>query len=64
MMTFEEVWQEKTLTTHESARIRTLVCFLSELANQKEIVKAIQTLDSQTKILFISQQPNHTASSH
>ncbi|EIW16888.1 polyketide synthase dehydratase domain-containing protein, partial [Pelosinus fermentans] len=64
MMTFEETWQEKALSNRGPAKIRTLVCFLSNADNQNKAAEELQTLDPQTKILFISQQPNHTASSH
>jgi polyketide synthase PksN len=63
MMTFEEIWQEKALSNSEPAKIKTLVCFLSKLENQQGIVETIQTLDPQTKVLFISQSPpNQTPS--
>ncbi|AJQ26214.1 thioester reductase domain-containing protein [Pelosinus fermentans] len=64
MMTFEETWQEQALSNRGPVKIRTLVCFLSNVENQNKAAEEIQTLDPQTRILFISQHPNHTASSH
>ncbi|SFM31993.1 thioester reductase domain-containing protein, partial [Pelosinus propionicus] len=40
------------------------VCFLSNADHQNKAAETIQALDPQTRILFISQQPDHTASSH
>ncbi|SFL47016.1 polyketide synthase PksN, partial [Pelosinus propionicus DSM 13327] len=54
MMTFEEVWQEKTLPNHGSVKIKTLVCFLSNADHQNKAAETIQALDPQTRILFIS----------
>ncbi len=64
MMTFEETWQEQALSNRAPVKIRTLVCFLSKLANQQVVAEAVQSLDPETKILFISQSPSSPASSH
>jgi len=55
VMTFEEVWQERAIAEHPELEIKTLVCFLSNPENQKAVVEAVQTLDQQTKIIFVSQ---------
>ncbi|TCS93646.1 SDR family NAD(P)-dependent oxidoreductase [Hazenella coriacea] len=56
LMTFSESWREEALQPNSSeTKIKTLVCFLSDPENQKVVVEAVQDLDQQTKVIFISQ---------
>jgi len=55
MMTFEETWQEEALINTTPNTIKTMVCFLSDQQNQQTIREELQKIDSQTKVIFISQ---------
>jgi acyl transferase domain-containing protein/NAD(P)-dependent dehydrogenase (short-subunit alcohol dehydrogenase family)/acyl carrier protein len=55
LMTFEEIWQEQTLPEPARVEIKTMVCFLSNPAYQQAAIDAIQALDQQVRIIFISQ---------
>ena len=59
MMTFEEVWQEKSLPDTSPVKIKTLVCFLSHPGNQQVMVEAKQSFDEQTEIIFILQNETY-----
>jgi polyketide synthase PksN len=59
MMTFEEVWEEQTLPDPTSVEIKTVVCFLSDPEYQQAAIDAVQALDQQTEIIFISQSTSY-----
>jgi acyl transferase domain-containing protein/acyl carrier protein len=59
MMTFEEVWQEKVLSDTSPVKIKTIVCFLSNSENQQAMLEAMEEIDKQTKIIFISQSSTY-----
>jgi polyketide synthase PksN len=64
MMTFEEVWLEQALVTDSPARIKTMVCFISNPENQRSIAETLPTLECQTadpcNVIYISQGTSFT----
>ncbi|EGD45657.1 Mycocerosate synthase., 6-deoxyerythronolide-B synthase [Ruminiclostridium papyrosolvens DSM 2782] len=59
LMTFEETWQEQVLPDNSSARIKAMVCFLSDSKKQQAAIEAVQALDGQTRVIFISQSTSY-----
>ncbi|EGD45652.1 Beta-ketoacyl synthase, partial [Ruminiclostridium papyrosolvens DSM 2782] len=59
LMTFEETWQEQVLPDNSSARIKAMVCFLSDSKKQQAAIEAVQALDGQTSVIFISQSTSY-----
>jgi acyl transferase domain-containing protein/NAD(P)-dependent dehydrogenase (short-subunit alcohol dehydrogenase family)/acyl carrier protein/ubiquinone/menaquinone biosynthesis C-methylase UbiE len=55
LMTFEEIWLEQALPGLSPAKNQTVVCFLSNPAARQGALEAVQALDRQATIVFISQ---------
>ena len=55
LMTFEEIWNEQTLSSDSNIKMKTLVCFLSNPDNQQAVVKTLKQCSPQTTPVFISQ---------
>jgi polyketide synthase PksN len=55
LVTFEEVWQGQALPKACPAKLKTVVCFLSDPDNQQASAELASTLDPETKLVFISQ---------
>ncbi len=55
IMSFEEIWLEEALTDTSMMEVKTLVCFLSELENQKSVIEAVKLINPQTNVIFIAQ---------
>ena len=54
LMTFEEAWQEQEIVA-AAVEIKTMVCLLSDPQNQQAAREAVQSLDRDTKLIFIGQ---------
>ena len=55
LMTFAEVWQEQTLPETAPVPLKIVVCFLSNLKDQQEIIEAFNASGQSAKLIFISQ---------
>ena len=55
MLTFEEVWQEETLSNPFTVDFKNVVCFLSEKKNQEEVIDEVNTFINHVRITFLSQ---------
>lgn len=56
LMTFEEVWREEPLQQNSGSRVRTLLCFLSDVESQKTADQFFSKIDENMKVLFVSQE--------
>ncbi|PEP89772.1 polyketide synthase, partial [Bacillus wiedmannii] len=54
-MTFAESWKQQALKTVSPGKMNTLVCFLSNLANQQIVTQVMQGLNPNAQVIFISQ---------
>lgn len=55
LMTFAEEWQEQALPNTAPIQLNTIICFVTNPENQKEISATVKDLGQKTKIIFIAQ---------
>ncbi len=55
LMTFEEIWQEQTLSIVSPVELKTVICFLSNPHYQQIVLETVQAFNPRTEVVFISQ---------
>jgi polyketide synthase PksN len=55
LMTFDEIWEPRTLAPSGDMPARTLICFLSDVDRQEAALEAAKGFDEKVEVIFVSQ---------
>ena len=55
LMTFEEILEPSILAASKDIPVKTLLCFLSDPARQREALEAARSLDAGAEVIFVAQ---------
>ncbi|MBO0780267.1 MAG: SDR family NAD(P)-dependent oxidoreductase [Ktedonobacteraceae bacterium] len=55
LMTFEEILEPSILAASKGSPVKTLICFLTDVARQHEVLEAARSLEAGAEVIFVAQ---------
>ncbi len=59
LMSFTEEWEEQSLKTMHSSEKETMVCFLSKIENQKNLIEQLKKYNPNANVVFIARNKSN-----